>query len=255
VDIEGEKRARAGANHDDERAEPGALCRGKMAVSEHTPSDEAEERRAIARIEQALSKLGSDYSPPLGWEARVLAASAQPPKRWWQRWQKWVLPAIPAALAAAAVLMFVIVKQPASPETRAGVQVTLSDTVIEDPCKNAAGNPACMNSDGSGCAIRQVRRLETTSAAAHLALRLYRGSSLVQSCDAPKACEVKMVQNQLSMIWTVKVLGSYTAVSIASDQPLPVLSGELDPDLAALERGKIANTANIAHEKKLFDCR
>jgi hypothetical protein len=217
-----------------------------MAVSDHTPNDDAEERRAIARIEQALSELGADYSPPVGWEARVLAASARAPKKWWQRWQRWMVTAVPAALAAAAVMVVVIARRPVMSRDK-NVQVAFSDTVIEDPCKNAAGNPACMNSQENACSAHQVRRLEASSSAAHLAMRLYKGSMLIQSCDDPKACET--MRGTLGMRWTVTELGSYTALSFASNQPLPALTGALDPDLATLDR------ANITPRKKRFDCR
>ncbi len=56
----------------------------------------SDDDRARARIEAQLARLGAELSPPVGWQARVLAAAgARPPPGWW-------LGAHPAAAAAPA---------------------------------------------------------------------------------------------------------------------------------------------------------
>jgi hypothetical protein len=212
-------------------------------VSDHDPND-VDDRRAIARIEQALSELGADHSPPLGWEARVLAASEQPPKPWWQRWQRWLVAGVPCAAAAAAVLFFVLTKQ----ANEGPLQIAVSRTVLEDPCVKADGTTACMSSGGD-CSIHQVNMLEATSSAAHRALRLYRGRTLIQSCEAATAGPCEVTKDKLRLPWKVDSLDHYVAVAVSSNEPLPALSGELDADLAKLASAKIATG------EKSFHCR
>lgn len=215
-----------------------------MAVSDHTPND-VDDRRAFARIEQALSELGADHSPPAGWEARVLAASEPAPKPWWQRWQSWVIPGGSAAVAIAVVMLVVI---PKLSSNDGAPQLALARTVTEDPCVKADGSTACMSSGGD-CSLHQVSKLEATGSAPHRALRLYRERILIQSCDGSSTAACEVTKDLLHMPWKVDVQGHYVVVAISSNQPLPALSGELDADLAKLA------TPAIASQEKSFHCR
>lgn len=193
-----------------------------------------EERRAIARIEQALSSLGSEYSPPPGWEAKVLtAADAEERRRKpvtpeWQRWLRWGLPATGVLATAVVMLMFWPQKQVqpvASTENLALVMVTTGSAV---------------KVRGDGCTIGQPHSLSFDSSAAHRELRIYRDDKLVFQCGTAspgQACDVS--RDKISAVWTPELGGSYEWVTAASSQVLPVVKESLDRDMTNLNEKPI----------------
>src|SRR5262245_5012154 len=65
-----------------------------------------DDARVEARLEAALCSLGENLRPPLGWQARVLAAGRVPAWRRWLRRRELAFSAVIAAAAAVAVILW-----------------------------------------------------------------------------------------------------------------------------------------------------
>jgi hypothetical protein len=153
------------------------------------------------RIERAIAGLGSEYEPPAGWEARVLAAAA-PKRRWW-------LIAVPAAVALAAVIIIVIgLRGSSTPRPLAlAVAIEASGAVVRGTTAKPGDTVLATASGGTG----------------ERAVWIYRGDrELVVACSGAKPCR--------AMLATV---GTYTVIAVTARTPLPAPTGSLDDDLAA----------------------
>ena len=181
-------------------------------MNDQKSMDDPEEQRAIARIEQALSSLGSEYSPPTGWEARVLAASEAPAPglgqrfRSWRPWQRWLAIGSPALVLAAAALALWLFRA-APPSGRLQLALAAPDGV---PVQ-------MMGEDAPGDRIFPVNRelrLSFESEQPHRALRIYRGDQLVFSCATtqPASAGCQLSADLLAATWTPTAIDRYTAV-------------------------------------------
>jgi hypothetical protein len=167
------------------------------------------------RLEQAIKQLGADLEPPVGWEARVLAAVepvavGPPPRRWWAR--GWL--AIPAVAAIA--LAVVLLPRP----RRAPAPLALSAELV-------AGSQAVRGPS----AIRAVVGGGTD----HHAIWIYRdGHELVAQCPGHPACQT--TGGALSLVLDVPV-GSYQIIGLSSAVVVPAATGSPERDLAAATAG------------------
>lgn len=160
----------------------------------------------IERIEAALRGLGAEHEPPVGWEARVLAATApRKPLRWW-----WF--AAPAA--ALAVVVIVILQGPGEP----GLQIALTYT----PGSVAVRGDASMH-------VGDIVHATATGGGPHYAVWIYRNDALVLTCPGARQCRIS--RDAITADATL-TMGKYTIVALSSDSPLPPPAGRYDADLA-----------------------
>ena len=194
--------------------EPGGPTRPSGAMGPTEPNDEP-----IRRIEAALTRLGAEHDPPPGWEARVLAAVATRQRRPW-----WMYAAPGFALAAAAAVAIVILL-PRAPPPQLALDVTTRPGAV------VRGSP-------DERVIGDTVQIAATGARRHLAVRVYRDEvHLVISCPESLACRISRDAAEVDL--KIAEVGSYTVVAATSNDPLPVLTGKLDADSAALTRAGV----------------
>jgi hypothetical protein len=183
------------------------------------------------RLENALARLGVEYEPPPGWEARVLAATADAaPRRrkpWWQRWRWSIAPGLALAGAAAAVIAYV---------APAGVPVALAlriDIAHRAPMR------------GSDAVVGDTAHIVATGDG-NRALWIYRDEAeLVLRCPGAPACQV--ADGSIAVDLALTQIGRYTVVALAPPAALPALSGAFDDDLA------VARRAGAALQEQVID--
>jgi hypothetical protein len=160
----------------------------------------------IARIEAALASLGAEHEPPLGWEARVLAAAGRPRRMlWW----------FSAPVALCAVLLLCL-------WPRAPAQLAL-DLALE-------GGPRVRGEQRVGEGYTgQILRATASGGGAHRAIRIYCNDKLVAACPASEGC-----RGADHIDFELRALGRYNIIALASGSPIPEPTGALDADLAAL---------------------
>jgi hypothetical protein len=161
------------------------------------------------RIERAIAGLGTEHEPPVGWEARVLAAST-PKRRWW-------LVAVPALALAAVIAIVIGVRGDPAPKPFAlAVAIEASGAVVRGTTAKPGDTVQATASGGAG----------------HHAVWIYRGDrELVVACTGAKPCRA-----------TLASVGTYTVVALIAKQPLPAPRGSLDDDLAAALSGGASHT-------------
>lgn len=175
------------------------------------------EPSANERIEQAIAGLGAEHEPPVGWEARVLAATAERPRRWW-------LLAIPAVAIAAVIVLVIGLRGEPKPQALA-LAVTIEDSGAV--VRGATAKP--------GDTVQATARGGTGSRA----VWIYRGDrELVMACTGTAPCRAKLAS-----------VGTYTVIALSAKAPLPAPTGSLDDDLAA------ALTAGAAHTIQKIEVR
>lgn len=168
------------------------------ATSDPTPPPDP-----IARLEQALREVGSDASPPRGWESRVRAAVAEtaPKRHWWRI----ALPSLGGlAAAAAGVALWV----------RPAQQVLAMEIDV-----NRHSSEPMM----SGAAYRKgdVLTLTATGGGKRREMRVYvGGAQLVHQCAPP--CD-----------FTIRLLDAHIVLALASDGDLPAATNDPAADEAA----------------------
>lgn len=64
-----------------------STARAALLASESALTD-AVRVGGMARLANAVGRLGAEHDPPPGWETRVLASVDRPP--WWQRARQWL---------------------------------------------------------------------------------------------------------------------------------------------------------------------
>jgi hypothetical protein len=172
-------------------------------------TEPTEPTEPIARIEAALAGLGAEHEPPVGWEARVLAAAgARQPRRWW-----WAL----APVAVLAVLVLALWRRSPDP-----IALGL-DVAVE-------GGPLVR---GGAAHIGQTAHAVATGSARYRALWIYRRDRLVAACPGDPRC-----QGADRIDLPLSEGGSYRVVALASAAALPVPTGAFDRDVAdALSTG------------------
>lgn len=192
-------------------------------MTNHSTIDDPEERRAIARIERALESLGSEYSPPPGWEDRVLAATKQ---SWWERlraWQRGLIVGGPTLCAALAAAM---------------LWIGSSGTTALGPLQIASvePEPQMMARGPDTFSANRPLRFTVAGKGEHRALRIYKGrGELVFACEtsAPSTAGCEISADRLSATWTPDTIIKYTAITLVSSEPLPATQNSLDADNAA----------------------
>lgn len=167
------------------------------------------------RIEAALARLGAEYEPPLGWQARVLAATQPAARRpWWAY-------AMPAAAVAATALCVVQFRQ-APPVLALGVEIAHRVAVR-----------------GQEARVGDVVRLTVSGGDGERALWVYRDEQrLVIRCPGDPACA--MTDAGIAVALELGDVGNYAIVALAADAALPVPTGSYDDDTAAARRAGIA---------------
>ncbi|MEO7730736.1 MAG: hypothetical protein ABIY55_07175 [Kofleriaceae bacterium] len=183
-----------------------------------TPSDPLESLEPIARIEAALSRLGQEHEPPLGWEARVLAATAPPRRRaWW-----WF--AAPAMLAAAAAVVFVIIP-PAKPSA---LQLAM---VVEK-------GSAVVRMSGPEPQLGDTVHATATGGGGHRGVWVYHNETeLVLQCPGPVHC--RRSDDTVTADIALGSIGTYQIVALSSSAALPLPTGKFDEDVAAAVRANV----------------
>ena len=160
-----------------------------------------------ARIEAALSHLGSEHEPPAGWEARVIAAATAPRRRPW-----WLFATSALALAGAAVVF-------ASPGTPDPAVAFTLDASVENGRTVVRGE-----SPHAGDLLRA-----TAHGGGYRAVWVYHHDQLVAACPGGAACrfigDATIADVELS-------IGNYQIVALSSVVPLAPPRGAYDTDVA-----------------------
>jgi hypothetical protein len=182
------------------------------------PSRPPETLEPISRIEAALSRLGAEHEPPVGWEARVLAATAPPrPRAWW-----WF--AMPAMVAAAAALV-IVWRLPAKPSA---LQLAM---VVEK-------GSAVVRMSGPEPQLGDVVHATATGGGAHRGVWIYQNeAALLLQCPGGAHCRQR--DGAVTADVAIGAIGTYQIVALSSSTALPVPTGRFDDDLAAAVRANV----------------
>jgi hypothetical protein len=177
-------------------------------------TDADRDARAHARIEAALGELGAELSPPVGWQARVLAAVAAPPRR--RRW--WL--ALPAALAAAALAL--VLWRALRPPARADVQLAVA---VVRPGAVVRGDTAN---------VGDIVTARALGDAPHRAVWIFRDKrELILACPGSPRC--RAADGALIATATLELPGAYAIVALASRAAIPAPTASYDASVAAAE--------------------
>jgi len=161
----------------------------------------------IARIEAALKRLGEEHEPPVGWEARVLAATATPKaKPWW--W--FAFPVV--ALAVIAIVVF-------------AWHSTL-DQPLQLSVDREKGAVAVR---GDSAHVGDIVHAKATGGSRYRAVWVYREDHLVVACPGAPQCRRDGKATIADLV--LDTIGEYTIVALTSSSPVPAPAGQLDADL------------------------
>jgi hypothetical protein len=175
----------------------------------------------IARIEAALTHLGEEHEPPLGWEARVLAATARPRhKPWW--W--FALPIV----ALAAIALIVVVPRAGSQDFQLVVEIEKSRTIVR----------------GTSAHVGDVVHATVTGGKHERAIWVYRNDHLLMTCPGDPQC--RSSGDMMISDVTLNAMGTYKIVALTASSALPAPSGNSDVDLA-----RARDTAGVNVTEKL----
>jgi len=161
----------------------------------------------IARIEEALTRLGAEHKPPVGWEARVLAAAAKPkPKPWW-----WFASPV-VALAVTAIVLF-FGRSPSEQPLQLALDVEKGAQVVR----------------GSSAHVGDIVHATATGGGRYRVVWVYRNERLVISCPAAPQCRRDGEATVADVV--LDTTGVYTIVALTSSSPVPAPAGALDTDV------------------------
>jgi hypothetical protein len=160
------------------------------------------------RLERAIEQLGAEHEPPPGWQAKVLAAVAPKPRRWFaSRW--WF--AVPA-VAAIAIGVVLVPWHPEPPP------LVVSAELVAPAFATRGGNGEIHAAARGGTGNR--------------ALWVYRDrQELVAACPGHAAC--RTADGALRLDVAIDRSGRYQVLALSAAGPLPVPSGSYEIDLAA----------------------
>jgi len=169
----------------------------------------------IARIEEALTRLGAEHKPPVGWEARVLAAAAAKPKSkpWW--W--FAFPVV--ALAVSAIVLFVE-RSPSEQPLQLALNVEKGQVAVR----------------GASAHVGDIVHATATGGGHHRVVWVYRDDHLVMACPGGPQCR----RDGEAMVADVVLdaTGEYKIIALTSSAPVPAPAGTLDTDVSkAMEAG------------------
>lgn len=186
----------------------------------------------IDRIEAALSRLGAEHEPPLGWEARVLAATATSTaahthtghpeqghtgKKWW-----WLV--VPA-VAAAVITIVVAPRAPNDSHLQLALTFDKGGSVVR----------------GSSAQVGDVVHATATGGGPSRAVWVYHNDALVAACPgAAPAVQCQVSDTSTIADLTPSSIGEYMIVALSSTSPISKPTGTFDVDIAhAREAGAI----------------
>jgi hypothetical protein len=183
----------------------------------------SESRDSIERIEAALARLGEEHEPPVGWEARVLAAAAPPRKRPW-----WVFAAGPALVAAIAIVMIALPRKP-SRALEVAIDVRKSPIVVRGEPGDGELDPHDRTAHlGDTVVIR------ASAGAKLVALWIYHDEhELVLQCPGQPGC--KAITDGVAADLPIARIGGYQIVVVAAETALAAPTGNYDADVARAE--------------------
>jgi hypothetical protein len=168
------------------------------------------------RIEAALARLGADHEPPLGWEARVLAATGMPRRPWWH----YAVPGV--GLVAAAALGMLVLWPAAAPALALRVDVEHRAVVR-----------------GQEAQLGDVVHVAATGGGGQRAIWIYRDEvQLVLRCPGDAGCAVS--RDAIAADLTLRRIGTYQILALTADAALPVSSGSYGDDVVAARRAGAA---------------
>jgi len=167
----------------------------------------------IARIEAALKRLGEEHEPPVGWEARVLAATATPKARpWW--W--FAFPVVALAVIAIVIAWHSMRDQP--------LQLAL----------NVEKGPVAVRGDSAH--VGDIVHATATGGGRYRSVWVYREEHLVVACPGAPQCRRDGKATIADLV--LDTAGEYTIVALTSSSPVPAPAGQLDADVGkAAEMG------------------
>jgi hypothetical protein len=172
-----------------------------------TGSNERPDEPSTERIEAALARLGAEHEPPVGWEARVLAAVGATRRRWWA----YAVPGV--ALAAAAAVALVVLRPPPALALNVGV-------------KHSA------RYRGDEASAGDVAHIVVSGGKGPRAIWVYHEEvQLVLRCPGDPRCRVSDASTEVDV--TLTSAGTYTMVALTGGASLPPLMGTYDADTAA----------------------
>lgn len=179
-----------------------------------TCTDCGDALRALRRVERALATVHADRRPPPGWQTRVLAAAATPPRRAWSwSWLRLGLTAAPLGVAATIAVAILATRAPT-----AAPAVGLEVSVKAHPGLRGSGAPlGLLTARGDG-------------GPAARALWIYRGATRIQRCPGELGCSDR--GGALTARFDAASTGRYTILYVAG-ATAPTSTGSLDADLAA----------------------
>lgn len=182
-------------------------------LDEHfeTCPDCLEARAGYERLSKEIALVGWDDEPAPDWQARVWdRIEARRRKPLWG----WLLAPLGAA-ALAAALFFAIPRTPAAPSL---VQEIVPGDRVYRAASAAPGDRLVLRAEAAG--------------SPHAELRVYRnGRDLVLHCPGGGAC--RQQGSELRADFTLPSAGTYQAVLVLDDQPLPPPREDLDSDAGA----------------------
>ena len=162
----------------------------------------------IARIEEALTRLGAEHKPPVGWEARVLAAAAKPkPKPWW--W--FAFPVV--ALAVSAIVLFVE-RSPSEQPLQLALNVEKGQVAVR----------------GASAHVGDIVHATATGGGHHRVVWVYRDDRLVMACPGAPQCRRDGEATVADV--ALDATGEYTIIALTSRSPVPAPAGALDKDVS-----------------------
>lgn len=165
-----------------------------------------------ARIEAALSHLGSEHEPPAGWEARVIAATSLPRRKPW-----WLFATSALAVAGAAVVVALFVGRP--PEA-----VAVAFTV------DAPWDKGSAVVRGASPNVGDVVRATARGGGGYRAVWVYRNDELVAACPGGAGC--RFVGDATIADVELSSIGTYRIVGLSSTVPVAPPRGTFDTDVA-----------------------
>jgi hypothetical protein len=165
-------------------------------------TDEDDKR---ARIEAALARLGEEHQPPVGWEARVLAATGATRRRPW-----WMYAAPGLTLAAAAVVVLILVRP--SPQVVA-LKVEVKHSALFRGDEASAGDTAHITASGRAIWV------------------YHEEVELVLRCPEAPSCQAS--GGSITLDLPLTRTGTYTVVALGAVPAQTRLEGNYDADTAA----------------------
>jgi hypothetical protein len=165
----------------------------------------------IARIEAALKRLGEEHQPPVGWEARVLAATATPPARpWW--W--FAFPVV--ALAVIAIVVFAW------------------HSMLDQPLQLAVDREkGAVAVRGDSAHVGDIVHAKATGGSRYRSVWVYRDDHLVVACPGAPQCRRDGKATIADLV--LDTAGVYTIIALTSSSPVPAPAGQLDADVGKAE--------------------